>query len=336
MDSRIDTLLQAVDAAIAANLASKPQFSGLYDMMRHHFGWLEPSDAATAGKKLRPLLCLLAAEAVCGDWRKALPAATAVELVHNFSLIHDDIQDQSRMRRHRVTVWARWGAAHGINAGDAMLILAERALIDQGVPLSPQVALTATRVLNTACSALCEGQYLDILWEGVPQVTVAQYLEMIEGKTARLFACSAELGAVCAEASEADRGRFAAFGRSLGLAFQAVDDLLGIWSPEAETGKPADLDVASRKKTLPILLGLGADPSPDRDRLRAIFSVERKLDLSETAEATEILGRLGTRERTEDLARRYRAEALGHLDHLGASHDVTALRELVGASLPSV
>src|SRR5207247_338397 len=132
------------------------------------------------GKKLRPSLCLLVAEGMAGDWRPALPAATAVELVHNFSLVHDDIQDNSPLRRHRPTVWWNWGIAQGVNAGDALLILAQQALVEADPPLRAEVALGALRLLNRSCRALCEGQYLDLLWEHEPSVTVEQYLEMIK------------------------------------------------------------------------------------------------------------------------------------------------------------
>jgi geranylgeranyl diphosphate synthase type I len=305
-------------------------------MARYHLGYLDESMAAIeapSGKRLRPALCFLVTEAGCGDWRPALPAAVALELVHNFSLVHDDIQDESLLRRFRPTVWARWGRAQGINVGDAILILAEQALIESD-GLDPRARLAALKLLNRACRDLCEGQYLDLLWESQLDVSVAEYLDMIDRKTARLFQCSAELGALCAGVSVSVQAEFAAFGRALGLAFQIADDLIGAWGPEAATGKTADLDVANRKKTLPAVLGLAARASSVAERLRGLFALDRRLTTEETAEATSLLESLGARDQTVAYARRFQSEALDGLDHLAAHHDVTALRDFAGAILP--
>jgi geranylgeranyl diphosphate synthase type I len=337
LDARLAVYARAVDAAAAHLLSSEPLYQGLYDMLRYHLGWTEdPSapPAGSAGKKLRPGLCLLVAETVQGDWRPALPAATAVELLHNFSLIHDDIEDRSPLRRHRTTVWARWGAAHGINAGDALLIAAEQALLEADPPPAAEVSLGALQLLNRTCRALCEGQYLDLLWEERPAVAVAQYLEMIERKTAGLFQCAAELGASCADAGPEVQRHCSSYGRAIGMAFQIADDLLGVWGPEAETGKTADLDVANRKKTLPILLGLCAPESADSQRLRILFAAEGRLTPAQTAEATDLLSRLGSRSQTLEVACRYRDEALNELDSLAARCDVSALREFTQEMLP--
>lgn len=337
--ARVAEYAAAVDADAERLLRSSATYRAMYDMHRYHLGWLDRSMAPVQGppgKKLRPSLCLLVAECVAGDWRAALPAATAVELIHNFSLIHDDIQDNSSLRRFRPTVWSIWGIPQGINAGDALLIVAEQALTDAHPPLRPEVALGALRLLNATCRGLCEGQYLDMLWEREPAVTVEQYLEMIDRKTARLFQSAAELGAFCAGASPDVQQRFGRFASALGLAFQAADDLLGIWSPEAETGKPADLDVANRKKSLPVVLGLAAPASRTSDRLRELFRLDRLLTPGETNEATAILEELGARDQATARARGYRDEAVGILDELTPSKDVTALNEFVATALPRV
>jgi geranylgeranyl diphosphate synthase type I len=290
----------------------------------------------STGKRLRPTLCLLVAEQSGGDWRPSIPAAAAVELVHNFSLVHDDIQDASPLRRHQEAVWTVWGTAQGINVGDGLLILAEQALLDASPQLTADVVIEAARLLNQSCRALCEGQYLDLLWEEELAVTVEQYLEMIERKTARLFQCSAELGALCSGADATARTRWGQFGNALGMAFQAWDDLIGVWGPAAESGKTADLDVANRKKTLPIILGLSNRNAGDAARLREIFSVRRQLTPEETAEATSLLNRLGVREQATVIARKYRSEALRHLDHLEIRAQSQAVRELIDLVLPQV
>jgi geranylgeranyl diphosphate synthase, type I len=335
VEDRFSQFSLAVDNLTRELLVSQPQYDGLYDMLRWHVGWIDEQGTpvnALAGKKLRPALCLLVAEAVDGDWRLALPAAASVELIHNFSLIHDDIEDQSSLRRHRTTVWARWGLAHGINAGDAVLILAQQALIEHAPAES---ALAALRILNRACRGLCEGQYLDMLWEKGPVVTVDEYLEMIERKTARLFQTSAELGALAGGATDEEREGFGAFGSSLGLAFQVVDDLLGVWAPEIETGKTAALDIATKKKAIPAILAL-SKAGPQVERFRALYNLDRQLTPEETAEAIDILDGLGIREETTAFASRYRLEALERLDGLSERPEVAPLRDFLVATLPNV
>jgi geranylgeranyl diphosphate synthase type I len=230
--------------------------SPLYTMMRYHLGWVDEEGKAqpSPGKMSRPTLCLQACEATGGDWHLALPAAAAVELIHNFSLIHDDIQDGSWERRHRPTVWKVWGEAQAINAGDAMYVLAQLALsrLDQkGTPL-PKVILLSTR-LNRASLQLCEGQYLDIEFERHLDITVDQYLDMIDKKTAALFAASLYFGALLGTDRQNQVRLLSSFGRNLGMAYQVQNDLQGIWGEE-ESGKAAPYtDIRSKKKTLPIV-----------------------------------------------------------------------------------
>ncbi len=327
--------LQAVDAAVERLLPTQPQFQGLYDMLRYHVGWVDRSlrrVEGPAGKKLRSMLCLLVADTLGTGWQQAVPAAAAVELIHNFSLVHDDIEDRSPLRRYRETVWTVWGDAQAINIGDAVLVLAQRALTEAD-DLPPDVSLAALRRLNQACLGLCEGQYLDLLWEHESSVAVEQYLEMIERKTARLFECAAELGALCSGASPAAQHQAALFGSSLGMAFQAIDDLLGVWSPAAETGKTAQLDLASRKKSLPAVLGLAAPASGEADRFRSLFRLDRQLTPDETAEARQILDHLGIHQQAAAYVRRYHDEALQHLKHSAIRDRANSLREFAEMTL---
>jgi len=335
VESRLAAFSTAIDELIRDLLIASPQYDGIYDMLRYHLGWIDESGNAVAappGKRLRPALCLLVAEGISGDWRAAVPGATAIELVHNFSLIHDDIEDRSELRRFRKTVWALRGEAQAINAGDSMLIVAEQALVERA---PAERALPALRLLNRSCRGLCEGQYLDLFWEHETSVTEHQYLEMIERKTARLFQTAAEMGALFAGADEATQQQFGSFGSSLGMAFQVIDDLLGAWAPVVDTGKTAELDIATRKKTLPAVLGLSSD-SPAGSRLRALYGLDRNLTPPETAEAIDLLNELGMRERTSEVARRYRDEAVGQLDTLAERHKVAPLRELILSVLPGI
>ncbi len=345
-ESDLAQRLQSVDAAIERLLPELPQFRGLYDMLRYHVGWVDRSlqrVEGPAGKKLRPTLCLMVADTLGGGWERAVPAAAAVELVHNFSLVHDDIEDRSPLRRYRETVWTVWGDAQAINVGDAVLVLAERALAETDA-FPSETALAAMRLLNRACLGLCEGQYLDLLWEREASVTVEQYLEMIERKTARLFECAAELGALCSGASSEAQRQAALFGSSLGLAFQAVDDLLGVWGPEADTGKTAELDLASHKKSLPVVLGLAAPASAHAARFRALFELDRQLTAEETAEARQLLDDMGIHEQAAAYVRRYHDEALKQLEHpavqdrariLGEFAEMTLAEAYGGSSSPN-
>lgn len=244
----VETELQQV---VAGNLPN--QVSELREMLTYHLGWSgEGAGKEAQGKRIRPLLVLLSAAACGGDWRAALPAAAAVELIHNFSLLHDDIEDQSLLRHGRPTVWSQWGVAHAINAGDAMYTLAQLAVLR----LPADRALPAARCLNQACLELTRGQYLDMSYETRCDLTLEDYWPMVAGKTAALLGGCTELGAIAAGADADRRAAFRQFGTRLGLAFQVLDDWLGIWGDAAVTGKSTDSDLVSGKKSLPVLYAL--------------------------------------------------------------------------------
>jgi geranylgeranyl diphosphate synthase type I len=198
------------------------------------------------------------------EWTSALPFAVAVELVHSFSLVHDDVQDRGAERRGRPSVWAKWGEAQAINVGDYLFAAAHSAALrDPGLPAESRLRGVGT--LIDACMALSRGQHLDMAFERRDDVTVDDYLEMVRGKTAALLGAACELGAIAGGVQRAERQLFRAFGEHLGMAFQVRDDLLGIWGDPAVMGKPA-ADIADRKKTLPILLGVQRSPEV-RDRI---------------------------------------------------------------------
>ncbi len=253
--------LPQVEAEMRALLSwEDPQVAPLYQMMAYHLGWVDqtfrPGDFP-AGKRVRPLFCLMACEAVGGDPSKALPAAAGVELLHNFSLIHDDLQDGDETRRHRPTVWRLWGAAQAINVGDGMFALAYAALLrlaERGMP--DGVVLQAVARFNQACQALTEGQYLDMRFEQQERVTVSEYMRMIRGKTASLIAASLALGGLLGGGRADQVEGLARFGESIGLAFQIRDDILGIWGDPGVTGKPVGNDILREKKSLPLLHAL--------------------------------------------------------------------------------
>jgi geranylgeranyl diphosphate synthase, type I len=304
-----------------------------FGMMHYHLGWADehfrPAQT-NRGKRLRPLFTLLACQAAAGDPARALPAAAAVELIHNFSLIHDDIQDRSQTRRGRKTIWVLWGDAQGINAGDTMFTLARRSLLRLGeLGLSAEATLEAVRKLDDACLELCYGQHLDLSFEKRLDVDLESYLTMIRGKTAALLCCAGYLGALVATSDVQIANNYGRLGQEMGLAFQIQDDILGIWGQEATTGKPAADDLRRRKKSLPIVyvLGRGQD-DPDAARLREIYQ-KPKLTEQDLAAALHVLDRTGSREQTIALAQGHVEAATQLLDEVTSSNPAgAALREM--------
>lgn len=292
-----------------------PSTHGLYEMVRYHLA-LDGS-GASGGKRVRPLLGLLAYASIAGDHERALPGAAAVELGHNFSLVHDDIEDGDVERRHRPTLWRVHGVPQAINTGDTLFSLSRIALhrlTDLG--FSDSKVLRLMRLYDETCLALCEGQYIDIATsESDELMSVGAYFDMIGRKTAALIAASIEAGALLATDDDAVIARYRGFGWALGLAFQLNDDLLGIWGAEQATGKEAS-DVAHRKKTLPVIYAAEHAGPEDRARLLALYAAATPT-ADDVAEIVAILGRAGAREYTRDQARRYRDEALAELDAAG-------------------
>ena len=246
-----------INLALSALPADLPELS---TMVRYPLGLVDEHGdpvAGAGGKRIRPVLLLSCNIAAGGSWEKALPAAVAVELLHNFSLVHDDIQDDSFFRRGRATVWRLWGRSQAINVGDLLFALAFASLQDlrrTGFP--PEVCLAAWKSLVESCLELTRGQHLDMRFECRETVSLDSYLSMIHGKSAALLATCAQIGAILAGAAGDTVKQYARFGRNLGVAFQIRDDILGIWGDEGATGKSAATDLASRKKTLPVLYGL--------------------------------------------------------------------------------
>jgi geranylgeranyl diphosphate synthase, type I len=288
----------------------------LYGMMRYQLGWVDEQgkpQPGWGGKMLRSALCLLTCELVGGDWRKALPAAASLEMVHNFSLIHDDIEDGSPQRRHRDALWKVWGQAQAINTGDAMFALARLAMLrlaTRGVPDTK--VLRAVSRLDETCLQLTTGQYLDISYEQRLDIGVKQYLDMISGKTASLFACSFYLGALVACDNEPVITHLDNFGRKLGMVFQIQDDILNIWGDGSVTGKPSAWDIHHKKKSLPIIYALEKSSGKQRDIVLAVYQKQR-LDDADVAAVVSILDLLDTRSYVQKLARDYHKQAVEEL-----------------------
>jgi geranylgeranyl diphosphate synthase, type I len=274
----------------------------------YHLGLREPDGrpGPGAGKAVRPALALLSAEAAGGAAEEGLPGAVAVELVHDFSLLHDDLMDGDTERRHRPTVWARWGPAAAILTGDALLALASEVLLEAPSPH----ACAATRLVSATVRELVRGQVEDVAFEGRRGVTVPECLAMAAGKTGALLATSAQIGAVLVGAPASVRAALRAFGAELGIAFQLVDDLLGIWGDPTVTGKPVLSDLRTRKKSLPVAYALSAGGPAARELARRLADRTDPVDdeprLRHLAALVEAAG---GRERAAAEARRCAARA---------------------------
>ncbi|NOX63818.1 MAG: polyprenyl synthetase family protein [Chloroflexi bacterium] len=314
----------------------RPEVRGMYGMMRYHMGWEDERGRpieASGGKRVRPLVVLMSCQAAGGDPTQALPAAAAVELVHNFSLIHDDIEDNSLTRRHRPTLWSWAGVAQAINAGDAMFTLARLAVLGlRASGIDAERVLAALDAFDRACLHLTEGQYMDIAFETRDEVSVEEYLSMIGGKTAALLAASAQLGAMVATDDADVIALFHRFGRELGLSFQIQDDILGIWGDEALTGKSAAGDILTRKKTWPVLYAL-SQPGPDAETLAAYYRSDRPLTPTDLPPILELLSRLNARPAAEEAARRHAEAALAALDACAGEPEAVALLQELAKKL---
>lgn len=247
-----------VEDALSALDGAAPLLSG---MVRYHLGLANadlqpsPTNATSQGKRMRPTVALLSAAAAGGRIEQAAPVAAAIELLHNFTLIHDDIQDQSPTRRHRSTVWNIWGIGQAINAGDAMFAAAHLPLFAMMADdARPELVLRLLKAFDLMTIEIVTGQTLDLGFEGRDDVSPDDYLRMIGGKTAAIVRYAAWAGALAGGASEEHAEQFAAFGLALGLGFQIQDDLLGIWGDAARMGKGAAEDIYRRKHSLPVLL----------------------------------------------------------------------------------
>ena len=289
----------------------------LYDLLKYHMGWVDAegvplADAGAQGKALRPTLCLFSCQALSGGWTAALPAAAAMEYVHNFSLLHDDIQDGDRERRHRPTVWAVWGVPRALVAGDAMLSLADATahrLLAPGLPA--ETVLGVSRLLMQGYLEMIQGQCLDLSFEEDVDVGVEDYLGMIALKTGALLRCSMAIGALIGGGDGETADAFARSGAYLGRAFQIRDDMLGIWGDEETTGKAVGADIRRRKKSYPLAYAMDSATPATRHRLIEIL---QKPQLEER-DAEEVLGLLhqagaqqAAQEMVADNARRSVAE----------------------------
>ncbi len=265
------TMLQVIEEELQHQVArlDQPRTRQFHEMLTYHMGWAgDGAGPEAAGKRIRPLLVLLTIasslkvdiknnDGMLINWLHAKSAAAAIELIHNFSLVHDDIQDNSGKRRGRNTVWVKWGAPMAINVGDALFVIANQAILDLAKHYPADIVVKTSSILNNSCLDLTRGQFLDMSYEERKDLSIEDYWPMIGGKTSALLSACTHIGALLGNAGDAEQEAYRQFGYHLGLAFQVQDDILGIWGDEAITGKSTASDLVEGKNSLPVLYALG-------------------------------------------------------------------------------
>ena len=293
--------------------------SEAYRLLRYHLGWVDQEGIAldtslTQGKALRPTLCLFACDALADDYSKALPAAAALELIHNFSLIHDDIQDQDVERRHQPTVWHLWGIPKALWSGNAMQCTGDLSLLGvSGRDVPPYTAVQVSTILTESYLEMIQGQCMDLDFESRTDIKADEYLYMIACKTGALIRSSLQIGALLATDDAATVKAFAEFGNHLGQAFQVRDDYLGIWGDQKTLGKATGNDIRRRKKSYPVVFALERASGRAMDDLLRIYGQE-ELEEYDVQRVLAVLDEVGSREHAQRVTEAAAAKALEALN----------------------
>lgn len=345
---------EAIDREIAEELEIDLD-EWMRNAISYHFGWLDeqfqPARGAARGKKLRPVMALLAYQGALesqqtgaasqDNLEKALPMAASIEMVHNYSLVHDDIEDDDRLRHGRPTLWALWGKPKAINVGDCLDMLAFRCVLrsaERGLDASR--TLKITRTITETSVKLTLGQHADISFEDDLDVTPEMYLKMIAGKTAALISCSTYCGALVAldpnlPGNEEKLANYKLFGQQIGLGFQIRDDILGIWGLAAETGKPSGSDIRRRKKSLPVIFALTNAVPAQRQKLLELYRSSAPVTPDQEQFVMDALEECGARRFAQEQANNFKqtalealAEAAGGETALAGNAPLVQLRDL--------
>ncbi|HEY9152618.1 MAG TPA: polyprenyl synthetase family protein [Anaerolineales bacterium] len=321
-----EIMLPVIESELKHQVArlDEPSLRPFHEMLTYHMGWTgEGAGSEATGKRLRPLIVLLVTASYISKWLRAASAAAAIELVHNFSLVHDDIQDNSDKRRGRTTVWKKWNMPQAINVGDALFVISNQAIMDLSNEYPAEIVVKTARVIHNACLDLTRGQYLDMAYENRNDLSLDDYWKMIDGKTAALISACTQFGAILGGVDDATIEQYRVFGRDLGLAFQVQDDILGIWGDEALTGKSAASDLVEGKNSLPILYGIS---------LKGKFAqrwVASAIRPDEVAEVAQLLVNEGAREYAQLEVERLTNQALSTLEKINPKNEAgEALVEL--------
>jgi geranylgeranyl diphosphate synthase, type I len=302
-------LVERFEGALEERIVAYRGSSEISDMLLRHFGY-GAYGPARRGKRLRPQMVLRVALSENAPIEHALDAAVAVEIFHNYSLVHDDIEDRDELRHGRRTLWSEYGVGAAINAGDAMCALSFLSLEHAGTRLDAARVLQMLAVLHDAHAVMCEGQSLDLDFESARRVDLPGYYRMIECKTAQLFGASCRLGAYAAGCDATAIDGYGDLGRAYGLAFQIRDDVAGVWSTLDETGKTAASDIARHKWTFPVVWAIAQPPSRARDAVERAYALNEALDAAAVATVIQALDELGA----YDAASRAAAEQINVIE----------------------
>ena len=318
----LKTYRNIINCALRGSLANESL--PVYDMLRYCMGWSDCQGEKVngiSGKAVRPSLCMFACESTGGDVKYAVPAAVALELIHNFSLIHDEIQDHDEIRHHRDTLWKVWGVPKALVAGNILRVVADKALEPLHHLAHPEAMEVGRNLLTEACLEMIEGQYLDISFEGRLNISQDEYMGMISRKTGALIRCSVNLGSYIGSVYTSRAlgveyvSRFREVGEHLGYAFQIRDDILGVWGREEDTGKQVGLDIRRKKNSLPIVHALATASNKELDILKKVYSRDVVSD-NDVEMVLDILESLGSQKHAEDLASQYCGLALEAFDSI--------------------
>jgi len=307
LKQHIEVMLPAIEKELQKQVSrlDADNTRHFHEMLTYHMGWTgEGAGREATGKRIRPLIVLLATASTGADWQPSLPAAAAVELVHNFSLVHDDVQDNSDKRRGRPTVWAKWGVPMAINVGDALFVISNQAMMDLIQTHPPSTVVEAAKILYDTCLSLTRGQYLDMSYEERNDLSLKDYWPMVGGKTSALLSACTQIGALLGNAGKEEQEAYRQFGYHLGLAFQVQDDILGIWGDEAITGKSTASDLVEGKNSLPVLYALG------RQEKFAERWKRGPITAAEVREVAGLLDREGSKTYAQEIAERETQTAL--------------------------
>jgi len=324
-------IIADIEGEMRAVRREQTEISPLFwSVVDYQFGWdLAPDQAdlfkKVTGKKIRPLLMALVAQAIYGTYQHVLPAGAALELLPNFTLIHDDVMDESLERRHRPAVWTRWGNYQAINAGDGLYALANLActrLVKHGTP--PDKAVRVFETMSQACLWTAEGQILDMDFETRERVSTDEYVIMIANKSATLIEAAAKIGALLSTDDEQVIDAYAHFARQLGIAFQVRDDYLGVWGNQQQTGKSTTSDIREKKKAYPFLAAIEHASASDQAALHRIYA-QASLSESDIQTVLDIMNRAGAMEQTDTIARQYFDTALASLARTGVQNQTQDL-----------
>jgi len=324
-----------------SRILDRPSCKKMYDMMRYFLGWLDEDlkpIEAYGGKQFRSSLCLSIAEAISGDYKKALPAAASVEIFHNFTLIHDDILDNDPYRRGRKTLWNIWGIPQAINTGDAQYILSLKSLErlkEEG--LSSDKILEIYSFVQEKYLIIAEGQHLDMSFEEeeISKIKLDNYLEMITKKTSVLVGIATKAGAMVVTDENEKIENAYDFGLNLGLAYQICDDMVSIWGSSEQTGKNELNDIYAKKKTLPIIYAFQHADKKISEELQSIYSAV-KINEQMAKRVVEILDSLDIYVKTREMMDFYRKRAIKSLEKVGNCQIIENLTNMVNFLTPDI